>query len=59
MTEHELERIAIEHADRQSANSGQVWVQVWEDAYDSKIEELKSMYGNNYHAKSNGQRDQV
>ena len=46
MTNSEIEELATKHADRESANSGQVWVQVWEDAYDHKLEQLKREYGN-------------
>ena len=41
MTEEQAREIAREHADSVSRDCGEVWVQCWEDAYDTKLAQLK------------------
>jgi len=37
-----LRKAAVKYADNISANSGEIWVQVWEKAYQQKIKELRA-----------------
>jgi len=37
-----LRKAAVKYADNVSSNSGEIWVQVWEKAYDQKIKELRN-----------------
>jgi len=40
--DQKLRKIAVKFADKASHNKGEVWVQIWELAYDNKIKELRN-----------------
>lgn len=42
--DEKLRKQATRYADNISANSGEAWVQIWEDAYESKVEELRRLH---------------